>query len=419
MPGQFNLPANEDGGDASTGAADKVGFYAHNDNLSGTVQPGSAQGAGLLGVTLVPRSMGVLGANNSDGLGTGVQGNGNTCGVSGYSNPSQDLIDQGQNLPESIGIGVRGYGAIIGVNGEGGRLGVDAEGAVIGVQGRGLNSDGVGVQGYGDVGIQGEGRVGVVGHASRIGVQGDGSVIGVQGSSYEGDGIIGTTQSNTHNAIFGYNLSPTRVPEGSNVPVGNGVYGYTLVPNASGICGAIDASNTDGAGVTGIGRVAGRFYGDVFTTGNVRIDGGLNVSGQAVYPNGGDLAENFATVETGIAPGTVMTIYDEDDLRPCIRAYDKAVIGVISGAGSYQPGIIFGGNGQPDAQVPIALTGKVFCKVDASFAPIHVGDLLTTSTTPGHAMHADPKQASGAIIGKALRALEKGQGMIPILITLQ
>jgi hypothetical protein len=68
----------------------------------------------------------------------------------------------------------------------------------------------------------------------------------------------------------------------------------------------------------------------------------------------------------------------------------------------------------------IALLGKVYCKVDAAYSPIEVGDLLTTSPTRGHAMKAaDPLKAFGAVIGKALRPLEIGHGLIPILIALQ
>jgi hypothetical protein len=68
----------------------------------------------------------------------------------------------------------------------------------------------------------------------------------------------------------------------------------------------------------------------------------------------------------------------------------------------------------------LALTGRAFCKVDAQYSPIRVGDLLTTSPTPGHAMKAgDPLKAFGAVIGKAMRPLAEGQGLIPILIALQ
>jgi hypothetical protein len=46
--------------------------------------------------------------------------------------------------------------------------------------------------------------------------------------------------------------------------------------------------------------------------------------------------------------------------------------------------------------------------------------MLTTSATPGHAMKAvDRITAFGAVVGKALRSLDCGQGLIPILITLQ
>src|SRR5262249_53947864 len=57
----------------------------------------------------------------------------------------------------------------------------------------------------------------------------------------------------------------------------------------------------------------------------------------------------------------------------------------------------------PPKAAQIALMGKVCCKVDATFAPVKVGDLLTTSSTTGHAMKAtNPMLAFGAVIGKAL-----------------
>jgi len=64
--------------------------------------------------------------------------------------------------------------------------------------------------------------------------------------------------------------------------------------------------------------------------------------------------------------------------------------------------------------------GKAYCKIDARYAEIQVGDLLTSSPLIGHAMKAtDSARAFGAVIGKALRPLENGQGLIPILIALQ
>lgn len=76
------------------------------------------------------------------------------------------------------------------------------------------------------------------------------------------------------------------------------------------------------------------------------------------------------------------------------------------------------GPGQRGYMVVLGTYGH--CKVDADIAPIKIGDLLTTSPTKGHAQKAlDPAKATGAVIGKALGALKKGKGKIPILVTLQ
>jgi hypothetical protein len=46
--------------------------------------------------------------------------------------------------------------------------------------------------------------------------------------------------------------------------------------------------------------------------------------------------------------------------------------------------------------------------------------LLTTSATPGHAMKvSNHAKAQGAILGKAMSGLEKGRGMVLVLVTLQ
>ena len=64
--------------------------------------------------------------------------------------------------------------------------------------------------------------------------------------------------------------------------------------------------------------------------------------------------------------------------------------------------------------------GKVYCKADAQTSSIQIGDLLTTSSTPGHAMKASyPIKAFGTVIGKALKPLKGGKGLIPVLVALQ
>jgi hypothetical protein len=59
-------------------------------------------------------------------------------------------------------------------------------------------------------------------------------------------------------------------------------------------------------------------------------------------------------------------------------------------------------------------------KVDASFGPVHAGDLLVSSPNPGYAMVAtDRAQANGAVIGKALGDLASGTGLVPVMVTLK
>jgi hypothetical protein len=102
------------------------------------------------------------------------------------------------------------------------------------------------------------------------------------------------------------------------------------------------------------------------------------------------------------------------------EAYDHKVAGIISGANGVNPGMVMGqqGNDAASGATPVALTGRVYCYVDADIAPVHPGDLLTTSATPGHAMKADPAQSAGATIGKAMTALESGKGLVLVLVNL-
>ena len=147
----------------------------------------------------------------------------------------------------------------------------------------------------------------------------------------------------------------------------------------------------------------------------------LNASTGDIILANADCAEDFDIAETeGVVPGTVMVLDEEGKLQRSREAYDKKVAGVISGAGGFKPGIVLDKKQSPANRMPVALVGKVYCKVDARYLPVEVGDLLTTSHTPGHAMKADdPLKAFGAVIGKALRPLQAGQTLIPILIALQ
>src|SRR5215217_247018 len=152
----------------------------------------------------------------------------------------------------------------------------------------------------------------------------------------------------------------------------------------------------------------------------LHVMGDVQVSGD-IRLEGADCAEDFNVSEAEeIEPGTVMVIDEGGALRQSQTAYDKMVVGVISNAGNYRPGIILDKRESRADRMPVALIGKVSCKVDAQYSPIEVGDLLTTSPTPGHAMKVDdPSKAFGSVIGKALHPLKGGQEIISVLVALQ
>ena len=152
----------------------------------------------------------------------------------------------------------------------------------------------------------------------------------------------------------------------------------------------------------------------------MKVSGNLDVTVDIRLVNG-DCAENFDIgTSAPVDPGTVMVLGTGGRLFPNDAAYDKRVAGVVSGAGLFRPGIILGNVAGEGRRQPVALLGKVYCKVDADYAPIEVGDMLTTSATAGHAMKAtDRRKAFGSVIGKALQPFRDGRGLIPILIALQ
>ncbi|MCF8301997.1 MAG: hypothetical protein K9I94_01880 [Bacteroidales bacterium] len=138
---------------------------------------------------------------------------------------------------------------------------------------------------------------------------------------------------------------------------------------------------------------------------------------------GSDLAEPFNTKDENIEKGMVLSIDPESpgQLMLSDKSYDKCVAGIASGAGGINAGMIMGQKESiANGDVPVALTGRVYCWVDATENPVNPGDLLTTSDTPGHAMKVnDHTKAHGAIIGKAMTSLDKGTGLVLVLVALQ
>ena len=137
---------------------------------------------------------------------------------------------------------------------------------------------------------------------------------------------------------------------------------------------------------------------------------------------GSDLAEPFATGMGGLPKGSVVIIDEEHPgrLKLSSRAYDTRVAGIVSGANGINPGISLQQEGALEGGQNVALSGRVYVLADATFGAIRPGNLLTTSSTPGHAMKAGhSSKAQGAVLGKAMSGLADGKGMVLVLVTLQ
>lgn len=165
--------------------------------------------------------------------------------------------------------------------------------------------------------------------------------------------------------------------------------------------------------------------------GRIELDGDLCINGLGRAVNGfatgacsADIAETFdLTGREMIEPGMVLTLDGQRSghLTLSKHSYDTKVAGIVSGAGGLNPGVRLGQRGDGNEDLPIALSGRVYCFVDAAHEAVAVGDMLTTSDTPGHAMKAsDRNRAFGAVLGKAMEPLAKGKkSLVLVLVSLQ
>jgi hypothetical protein len=329
---------------------------------------------------------GIFGTTKSTTGGHGVAGDG-PVGVSGVGRSWIGVYGETHAPPEVGAAGVWGDGKQTG-DGVKGVANAPGKAAVCGFH----------------EATTGEGMCwGVFGQSKQgRGVHGQGQV-GVAGVGGEWIGVYGETHARPEVGSAGV--------WGDGLATGDGVKGVAKGQGKAAVCGFQLGNN--GPGVFGQGAPAGFFEGDVTVTGklSVRVD---------VELLNGDCAEEFRVADPDfVEPGTVMVLGDDEVLWPCSEPYDRRVAGVVSGAGDYRPAIVLDASGEVDRR-PVAVVGKVYCNVDATYGSIGVGDLLTTSASPGFAMRAtDAARAFGAVIGKALRPLQSGQSMIPILVALQ
>jgi hypothetical protein len=261
--------------------------------------------------------------------------------------------------------------------------------------------------------VSGNGRPGVEGNSasdSGFGVAGSetsptGTTAGVLGSSASSEGA-GVRGISTNIAILGRNEICTSscvfAPGGTAGVFATGTGGTLL----SGFVGA-----------SGGPIVGGSIVFRVDSTGKGFFEGGTQTGGA-------DFAESVAVAIGGnhYGPADVLVLDPTADSQ--LTLANKPYSTLVAGIYSTKPGVLASAH-KMDApasvgEIPLAIVGIVPCKVSAENGPIRRGDLLVTSSTPGYAMKGiDRGRMLGAVVGKAMEPLERGKGVIQVLVTLQ
>lgn len=397
------------------------GYGVRGDNEATT-----GQAYGVYGVTASTSGVGVYGTaaavtGSTDGVvgqvsstsGTGVRGNALATSGGTYGGYFRSY--------SSAGTGVYGWAS-------------STSGENYGVSGLAAGSTGRGVYG----GASGTAGIGVQGRASSP----VGTTYGAyfESASTLGYGVVGEAEasSGTTYGVYG----------SSSSPAGVGVYAVNFGGGlAARVAGAsrFDASmeffegngsdlrirldvdeGADAPSIKLLRAGATVLELDADHNGDSRV-----ITQELEITGGADLAELFdvstasapGAGTTTPAPGMVVAIDPAQPGRLAVAAtpYDPLVAGVMSGAGGVEAGMIMGQRGSvADGAHAVALVGRVYVLADASHGAIRPGDFLTTSATPGHAMVApDAERRQGAVLGKAMTALESGRGLVLVLVSLQ
>jgi hypothetical protein len=204
--------------------------------------------------------------------------------------------------------------------------------------------------------------------------------------------------------------------------------GGVITGSSSSVTGTQTAASTVGGVITGSSvSVSGTVTGaNVTTAGQLTVNSGANVTAivngatsgvgnigssttpfntvfaKATTAQYADLAE-MHSADTFYEPGTVVEFGGESEITQSSSSHSTRVAGIVSTDPSY----LMNAGQQGSYVLPVALTGRVPCRVIGSIAK---GDRLVASGTPGVATVLDMAQYQpGCILGKSLEAYNSDQ----------
>lgn len=400
------------------GSSYAVYGYAHSTNKINIGVYGLAEG----NIDDNDADYGVVGSGPDWGLETGVLGKGNTCGVlvntgktSGID--SNEIKNSGVEGYSTTQHGLHSYIFNVGSSYHAGYF-VGENGA-----------PGLYAYGDGDYGIYAESDYNYAGHfkANRTALYVKNTLEGNTGAPeiVGADNHFVLTMTVPDSEDEGY--VRVRAPNGDDAYFGAAIYNPLLLPSSLNSISLVSkASYTSRAFIISTHPIELNPGQDVLSDRYINFNGNVYVGSTGFHVS--DLAEPFELIEEdSLELGDVVVIdYSGKGLRKSDKPYDTNIAGVISS--KEQAAVVIGYRKDKTQDKPLALAGKVMCKVDTNYSGIEPGDLLTTSPTPGHAMKAVPIleedgryiYPTGTILGIALEGLDEGRkGKILVLVGLE
>lgn len=138
-------------------------------------------------------------------------------------------------------------------------------------------------------------------------------------------------------------------------------------------------------------------YADVYAT---------TFNGVATSAQYADLAENYLADEH-IESGTVVSFGGEFEVTTAMSSMDKKIAGVIS----TNPAHLMNAECLGEYVVPVALQGRVPCKVTGT---VRKGDMMVSAGNGTAKAEANP--SVGMVIGKAIEDFDGATGVIEVLV---
>ena len=211
----------------------------------------------------------------------------------------------------------------------------------------------------------------------------------IQGGNLRTAGVVSATGNIQGAAITGTSLTVST----GNITSGNLILSGAIVDSAQ-----LDIQTSAGNanivltphGTGNVNVVRMRATGDITSTSNIAA---LNFNSTSA-----DLAEMYSA-DAAYAPGTVLVFGGAREVTINDCDHDTAVAGVVSTAPSY----LMNSAQQGEFVLPIALTGRVPCRVQG---PVNKGTVLVSGSSPGTATAiVVSKFKPGCVLGKSLEMI--------------